>query len=48
MEKKFDAVKMTREIRDKIYEEIKNMTDEELIEYFNKNKKTKQKTKQAG
>ena len=35
MEKKFDCVKMTREIRDKIYEEIKDMTDEEQIKYFN-------------
>ena len=36
MEKKFDAVKMTREIRDKIYEEIKDMSTEERIAYFKK------------
>ena len=34
MEKKFDAVKMVREIRDKLYEETKDMSDEERIEYF--------------
>ena len=35
MDKKFDAVKMTREIRNRIYEEIKDMTVEERIKYFN-------------
>lgn len=32
--KKFDAVKMVREIRDKMYSETKKMSDKELIEYF--------------
>ena len=39
MEKKFDCVKMTREIRDKIYEEIKDMSDAEQVEYFNEKAK---------
>jgi hypothetical protein len=34
MEKKFDCVKMVREIRDKHYEETKNMTREERIKYI--------------
>ena len=34
MEKKFDCVKMVREIRDKHYEETKNMTCEERIKYI--------------
>ena len=35
MEKNFDAVKMVREIRDKIYEEIKDMSVENRIKYLN-------------
>ena len=35
MEKKFDAVKMVRQIRDKIYEETKQMSDDEIVKYFN-------------
>ena len=35
-EKSFDAVKMMREIRDKISSETQNMTFEELKEYFKK------------
>ena len=35
-EKTFDAVKMMREIRDKISAETKNMTFEELKTYINK------------
>ncbi len=35
-EKTFDAVKMMREIRDKISAETKNMTFEELKAYINK------------
>jgi CO dehydrogenase/acetyl-CoA synthase beta subunit len=35
-EKTFDAVKMMREIRDKISAETKNMTFEELRAYINK------------
>jgi hypothetical protein len=34
-EKQFDAVKMMREIRDKISSETQNMTYEELKEYIN-------------
>ncbi len=35
-EKPFDAVKMMREIRDKISSETQNMTFEELKEYIRK------------
>ncbi len=35
-EKKFDAVKMMREIRDKITAETQNMTFEELKAYIDK------------
>lgn len=34
--KTFDAVKIVREIRDNIYENTKEKTDEELIEYYNR------------
>ncbi|MBN1982283.1 MAG: hypothetical protein JW795_12185 [Chitinivibrionales bacterium] len=34
--KTFDAVKTIREIRDRIYEQTKDKTDEELIDYYNK------------
>jgi len=34
--KKFDTVKTVREIRDKIYEQTKNKSDEELITYYQK------------
>lgn len=34
--KKFDAVQMMRDIRDKISDETKNMTFEELKEYIKK------------
>ena len=33
-EKKFDAVKMMREIRDKVNKEIENLTPEQVVEYF--------------
>ena len=33
-EKSFDAVKMMREIRDKVYTETQNMTFEQLKEYI--------------
>ncbi len=33
-DKKIDTIKMVREIRDKIYEEIKNKTHKEIIDYF--------------
>ena len=32
--KKFDAVKMVREIRDKMYSETKKISDKGLIEYY--------------
>ncbi len=32
--KAFDCVKMVRKIRDKIHEEQKNMTDNEIIAYY--------------
>ena len=35
MEKNFDAIKMVRDIRDKIYEEVKDMSCEDRIKYFN-------------
>ena len=34
--KKFDCVKMMREIRDKISSEIANMTPEQILEYIRK------------
>ena len=34
--KEFDCVEMKRRIQEKIYEETKEMTNEELIEYFHK------------
>ena len=43
-EKTFDAVKMMREIRDKVSSETQNMTFAELIEYIqNKIKESKLK-----
>ena len=38
--KEFDAVKMMREIRDKISKEIADMTFSELKEYFKKRKES--------
>ena len=34
--KKFDCVKMMRELRDKINSDIANMTPEQIIEYIRK------------
>jgi hypothetical protein len=34
MEKKFDAVKMVREIRDRMHEQTKKMTRAELLEFY--------------
>jgi hypothetical protein len=34
--KKFNAVEMIRKIRDKQYEDIKDMTNKEIIQYFKK------------
>ena len=36
MEKTFDCVKMKNELQAKIYEDIKNMTAAEELEYFRK------------
>ena len=33
-EKKFDAVKMAREIKDKLGEKLSKMTKEEIVTYF--------------
>lgn len=46
-EKTFDAVKMMREIRDKISAETQNMTFEELRSYIDK-QFSKSKTKLVG
>ncbi|MBI2258115.1 MAG: hypothetical protein HYU67_04350 [Flavobacteriia bacterium] len=46
-EKTYDAVKMMREIRDKISQETQNMTFEQLKAYINK-KLTKNTTKLVG
>ena len=46
-EKQFDAVKMMRDIRDKISSETQNMTFEELKAYI-KQKLDNSKTKQVG
>ena len=46
-EKKFDAVKMMREIRDKISSETQNMTFEELKKYI-KTKLSDNKVKPVG
>jgi hypothetical protein len=35
-EKKFDAVKLMRTLREKINKEIANMTPDQIIEYFRK------------
>ena len=47
IEKKFDAVKMMREIRDKISSETQNMSFEELKAYL-KNQITDSKQKPIG
>ena len=36
MEKRFDCLKMKEEIQAKIYEETKDMSSSELLEYFNR------------
>ncbi|MGE5356057.1 MAG: hypothetical protein ACM3PT_07430 [Deltaproteobacteria bacterium] len=46
-EKTFDAVKMMREIREKISQETQNMTFEQLREYI-KEKLTENNTKLVG
>lgn len=46
-EKKFDAVKMMRDIRDKISSETQNMTIDELKEYI-KQKLTENNSKLIG
>jgi len=37
-EKKFDCIKMKSHIQAQIYTETQNMSKEELLSYFNKNK----------
>jgi len=39
-EKKFDAVKMAREIKDKLGKKLSKMTKQEIVEYF-KNQRMK-------
>ena len=39
MRKKFDAVQMVRRIRDKIYQETRNMSQEEYLAYIRKGSK---------
>lgn len=39
MKKKFDAVQMVRQIRDKIYRETKGMSQEEYLAYIRKGSK---------
>ena len=41
--KKFDAVKLMRELRNKINQEIANMTSEQIIEYFRKGREQYEK-----
>jgi len=40
LDEKFDAVQMTREIRDRMYEETKLLSDEDLIRYFRERAET--------
>lgn len=42
-----DCLKMKDEVQKKLYEITKNMTDEELISFYNKSKKKKIKKKKA-
>lgn len=35
-DKKFDCVKMMRDIRDKVNEDIKNMSSHQILEYIKK------------
>lgn len=42
-EKKFDAVKFVRQQRERIYQEIKDMTPEQQIEYITKRSEEFQK-----
>jgi hypothetical protein len=44
VEKGFDTVKVFRESKDRISEEIKGMTFEQLNEYLNKNKMNTRKS----
>jgi hypothetical protein len=44
VEKGFDTVKVFREIKDRISEEIKGMTFEQLNEYLDKNKMNMRKS----
>jgi len=44
-QKKFDAVKMSREIKDKLNAKFSKMTKEEILEYFDKLKMKKNRIK---
>jgi len=37
-QKKFDAVKLMRELREKVNNEIANLTPEQVVEYFRKHR----------
>lgn len=39
MKKTFDAVKMVRDIRDKMYQKTKRMSSQELIQYYRESAK---------
>ena len=38
-DKKFDCVKMMRDIRDKVNSDIKNMNSDQILEYIKKGRK---------
>jgi hypothetical protein len=38
-DKKFDSVKMMREIRDKVSSDIKDMSPEQILDYISKGRK---------
>ena len=44
-EKKFDAVKMAREIKDKLDAKLSKMTKEEIVEYFKKQRMKQNRVK---
>jgi hypothetical protein len=44
-EKQFDCIKMKSSIQAQVYAETQNMSNEELLSYFNKN--TKRDTKES-
>ncbi len=44
-EKKFDAVKMAREIKDKLDQKLSKMSREEIVEYFKKQRMKQNRVK---